>query len=97
MWPGLHSSANQIAHRDINTQNLLVTEDMRVKIADFGLSRLVRSAREREAKETGVGDKENEGDGVNRDATASKQFEMAESIETPCQTDSEIVSSTLRR
>lgn len=75
----LHSSANQIAHRDINTQNLLVTEDMRVKIADFGLSRLVRSAREREAKETGVGDKENEGDGVNRDATASKQFEMAES------------------
>lgn len=38
----LHSSSNQIAHRDINTQNLLVTEDMRVKIADFGLSRLVR-------------------------------------------------------
>ena len=37
----LHSSANQIAHRDINTQNLLVTEDMRVKIADFGLSRPV--------------------------------------------------------
>ena len=41
----LHSSSNQIAHRDINTQNLLVTEDMRVKIADFGLSRLVRTAR----------------------------------------------------
>ena len=69
----LHSSANQIAHRDINTQNLLVTEDMRVKIADFGLSRLVRTAREREAKESG--DKENEGDGVNRDG----QFDMAES------------------
>ena len=39
----LHSSSNQIAHRDFNTQNLLVTEDMRVKIADFGLSRLVRA------------------------------------------------------
>ena len=39
----LHSSSNQIAHRDFNTQNLLVTEDMRVKIADFGLSRLVRT------------------------------------------------------
>ncbi len=46
---------------------------MRVKIADFGLSRLVRTAREREAKESG--DKENEGDGVNRDG----QFDMAES------------------
>ena len=40
----LHSSANMIAHRDFNTSNLLVTEDMRVKIADFGLSRLVRTA-----------------------------------------------------
>ena len=39
----LHSSSNQTAHRDFNTQNLLVTEDMRVKIADFGLSRIMRN------------------------------------------------------
>ena len=57
----LHSSSNQIAHRDINTQNLLVTEDMRVKIADFGLSRLVRTAR------GGAGGAEN-ADFGNRDA-----------------------------
>ncbi|ACO64667.1 predicted protein, partial [Micromonas commoda] len=49
----LHSSANQIAHRDINTQNLLVTEDMRVKIADFGLSRLMAES-DRDAMSDGL-------------------------------------------
>ena len=56
----LHSSSNQIAHRDFNTSNLLVTEDMRVKIADFGLSRLVRAA----TSTSGTSGKENEADGV---------------------------------
>ena len=73
----LHSSSNQIAHRDINTQNLLVTEDMRVKIADFGLSRLVRTARggaERAGENAGQTLGPNKGPGVvNGDAA----FEMS--------------------
>lgn len=35
----LHNNKPQILHRDLKTLNLLVTEDWKVKVADFGLSR----------------------------------------------------------
>ena len=80
----LHSSSNQIAHRDFNTSNLLVTEDMRVKIADFGLSRLVRAATSREARTAGSAGKENDGDGVadlrERGGAAEKEASSAKTV-----------------
>lgn len=36
----LHSSVPQVLHRDLKTKNLLVDENNRVKICDFGLSQL---------------------------------------------------------
>lgn len=35
----LHTNTPQIMHRDLKSLNLLVTDDWRVKVADFGLSR----------------------------------------------------------
>ena len=37
----LHSSAPPIIHRDLKTANLLVDQNWRVKVTDFGLSRVV--------------------------------------------------------
>ena len=36
----LHSNKPSILHRDLNPSNLLVDENMHVKIADYGLSRI---------------------------------------------------------
>ena len=36
----LHSLSPPVLHRDLKTLNLLVDENWRVKIADFGLSRI---------------------------------------------------------
>ena len=36
----LHSSVPQVLHRDLKTKNLLVDENNRIKICDFGLSQL---------------------------------------------------------
>jgi len=42
----LHSSTPPYIHRDLKPQNLLVTSNMRVKIADFGTSKLINTANE---------------------------------------------------
>jgi len=79
----LHSSSNQIAHRDFNTSNLLVTEDMRVKIADFGLSRLVRAATCTASGTSGTSGKENEADGVANAGAANATVSNAKVVSDP--------------
>ena len=79
----LHSSSNQIAHRDFNTSNLLVTEDMRVKIADFGLSRLVRAATSTVSETSGTSGKENEADGVANAGVAKATVSNAKVVSDP--------------
>ena len=39
----LHNFMPQIFHRDLKSMNFLVTQDMKIKVADFGLSRMVNS------------------------------------------------------
>jgi len=39
----LHSSSPPHVHRDLKPQNLLVTNNLHVKIADFGTSKLLNS------------------------------------------------------
>ena len=38
-----HAHKNHIIHRDIKPQNIIVTEDMKVKVADFGIAKAVSS------------------------------------------------------
>jgi len=49
----LHTHQPEILHRDLKTLNLLITLDMTVKVADFGLS-LDASAKSVDLKEQGV-------------------------------------------
>src|SRR5208282_4774722 len=40
-----HAHSMGVLHRDIKPGNILVTEDMRVKVADFGIARVLGSSR----------------------------------------------------
>jgi aurora kinase len=46
----MHLHSNQILHRDLKLANLLLTQDKRVKISDFGLSRYALSNEECETQ-----------------------------------------------
>lgn len=39
-----HAHANHIVHRDIKPQNIMVTEENRIKVTDFGIARAATSA-----------------------------------------------------
>ncbi len=39
-----HAHKNKIIHRDIKPQNILITKDNRIKVADFGIARAVTDA-----------------------------------------------------
>jgi len=34
-----HIHENKVLHRDLKTQNILITKDNRIKIGDFGISK----------------------------------------------------------
>eukprot|EP00708_Paratrimastix_pyriformis_P003555 GAFH01002339.1.p1 GENE.GAFH01002339.1~~GAFH01002339.1.p1 ORF type:complete len:378 (+),score=20.06 GAFH01002339.1:169-1134(+) len=50
----LHSLHPPLFHRDIKSQNMLVTGDMRVKVADFGISRMSHEASARTTAAAGT-------------------------------------------
>lgn len=48
-----HLHAEGIVHRDLATRNLLLDENMNVKITDFGMSRVLESEANNTASEVG--------------------------------------------
>ena len=39
----MHIHSHNVIHRDLNAGNVLLTQDLRAKVADFGMSRVVKS------------------------------------------------------
>eukprot|EP01088_Endostelium_zonatum_P016096 TRINITY_DN4212_c0_g1_i1.p1 TRINITY_DN4212_c0_g1~~TRINITY_DN4212_c0_g1_i1.p1 ORF type:complete len:353 (+),score=66.02 TRINITY_DN4212_c0_g1_i1:108-1166(+) len=51
----LHTHKKAIVHRDLKSLNFLVTEDFKIKIADFGLTRQTLQEEEGDGEEEGAG------------------------------------------
>jgi serine/threonine protein kinase len=45
---------NNVIHRDLKTENILLTKDKNIKISDFGLARLLTSLSEMASTECGT-------------------------------------------